>query len=216
MSDLSYMNEAGEILTSMYKWNWLKRQPASLSLVADQEYILLPVDCQTIISIIASDTSISPIKPTPSNMERILRLRQNASSSQPYEWVSSYRGDTPVPCLELGPIPTASEADAWSLFYRGGWRTLLKEDDSLPFPHGTAIRALYTEILMAVKQGYEEHDVAGKSVRIAAVQSGPLYRNAVRQDRSMQTSRGQLGGRQFDASDVDSTYLDRLGTVTGP
>lgn len=216
MSDLDYMNEAGEILTSMYKWNWLKRAPVSLSLTSGQDYVLLPPDCQSVLTIIASDESISPVKPMPSNMERILRLRQTASSSQPYEWVASWRNDVPVPCLEVGPTPTATDLDAWSLFYRGGWRRLLKDDDSLPFPHGTAMRALYNEILMNVKQGYTEHDMASRSARIAATQAGPLFRNAVRQDRGMQSARGQMGARAYDPSDIDSTWQDRLGTVTGP
>lgn len=209
MNKLDLLNMAGEQLVNMRAWNWTRRAPQFLGHVADQEYVTLPIDCAAIRKI--EPTSATGDWVTLTNMPEVLRLRaQGGSGTGPWYAAMTYAGVPAAPRLELYPTPTATEPEVWTLWYSGGWRTLLTEEDVLPFP--VWMKPVYDLLVRAVTRGLEEEDEGTMSARIAEVQAGPVYVAAVKRDSRLSVDLGPLRS-PFSITNMDPVWP---GTIVGP
>lgn len=210
MNNLDVMNDALQLLGNMSKWRWLERPAIGLNLVADQPYVTLPADCYTLLGPpIPTDTTINGVEIV--SMEELETLRRVGYSGAPYKVALVYNGTPPRARYEVVPAPTTSLLEAWLQPYRSGMGELTSEDDQLPIP--AWMRPLFRQVCLAVKQGYEEHDLGSVDRRISALRAGAVYIDAVNRDAALQTRVTRLSPKA-GAWDERSVYL--IGSVTGP
>jgi len=101
-------------------------------------------------------------------------------------------GGPPKARIALYPTPSTAEVAGLKLFYA---RTLgTATSDSYEIPVVPYCHTLYLEILRAIAQGYEEHDLGTASMRLTMVFDGPLFENAKRRDARTQSTYGVLAG----------------------
>ena len=101
-------------------------------------------------------------------------------------------GGPPKARIALYPTPSTAEVAGLKLFYA---RTLgTATSDSYEIPVAPYCHTLYLEILRAIAQGYEEHDLGTASMRLTMVFDGPLFENAKRRDARTQSTYGVLAG----------------------
>jgi hypothetical protein len=115
--------------------------------------------------------------------------------SSPAEWTGTTftgGGGPPKARIALYPTPSTAEVAGLKLFYA---RTLgTATSDSYEIPVVPYCHTLYLEILRAIAQGYEEHDLGTASMRLTMVFDGPLFENAKRRDARTQSTYGVLAG----------------------
>lgn len=207
MNKLDLLNMAGEQLVNMRSWNWLRRAPQFLGHIADQEYVQLPIDCAVVRKIEPTTSSGNWV--TITNMPELLRMRAHGNGAQWYV-AMTYAGVPAAPRLEISPTPSATDPEVWTLWYSGGWRTLLTEEDVLPFP--IWVKPVYDLLVRAVARGLEEEDEGTMSARIAEVQAGPVYVAAARRDGRLSVDLGPLRN-PFSIVNMDPVWP---GTIVGP
>jgi hypothetical protein len=101
--------------------------------------------------------------------------------------VRSNAGGQPIPRLELWP-QAGSDAEALTIFYRGGWKDPATDEEILSIPAWCS--GLFLEFFRAVVMGREEPEGGSVSERIGAVRSGILWTDAVLRDGAMQPDMG--------------------------
>lgn len=131
------VNDAGRYLFAMHEWSFRSR-PESLDLdfVSGQEYIELPPDFDSVVSIEASDSLESVVHQT--SLSGISRLRESVVDdvsryfvSLAYPTQESMLTGAPAARLEIWPTPTTSQQSAMRLVYKAGW-TELFDDNAVP------------------------------------------------------------------------------------
>lgn len=192
------INEAGRILCQMHPWKFLERPPASIDFTADQEYASLPTDFGQEVAICYNGDSLNMFRL--GTFEEVARLRA-AVVLAPATYVGAIVQPTQAsatttpgnPRLELVPTPVATVTATLKCWYRAKWSEMAystgSEVPNIPWH----LETLFCEILAAVAAGYNERDAGSMSERMAAIESGPLYRNAVAYDGQIQSNYGEIG-----------------------
>lgn len=156
-------NEAGEWITSLRAWNFLRRPPLGFDTVALQEYVDLPVNWSAIIS--GQQGSFTGVGIEIVDIEVLSRMRGGVLTPQGSSslWGALVMADVPaagpVPRyrLELYPTPASPQTKAFYLVYRAGWRELTTPADHVALPQWL-LRA-YFEAVVAHLRAYTKHDI---------------------------------------------------------
>lgn len=189
-------NHAGRSLTQMHEWNWLLRPPAVLRLQAGVSHCYPPDDFGREVT---PQNAVSPgwrLFKIVSQRE-LAGLRESvAQPAGPYRYYASpiyEKGEDGALRLrfELFPTPTEASSDV-KLWYRAKWVALEDDDEIIPIPE--ALELLYLEIVMAVAQGIDEHDMGSLSSRLAELAMSPLFHDAVAEDGLIVSSPVPMGG----------------------
>ncbi len=180
------VNLAGEWLVSIKAWNWLRRQPYTLTCTADQSYVELPDDFGKLHNLYASDNN-TPLDQV--TFEEIDELRSGiAVTGSPRSFALGYvEGPPPTPVLELYPTP--SSAETLVLRYSAGW-TPIDDDSEIDIPPWLHLQFLEAVRVMAL--GFEEHDNATCSARLQEIARSEQMMYAKAKDGMSQSVLGQL------------------------
>lgn len=193
---ITIINEAGEHLVNMRRWNWLIRPEVFLNFTAGQNYVDLPSDFGEVIGLFIEDSLNGALLPT--GLSEVYRGRADPLPRGPQtyywsvEWVGSAGTAAPRPRIALDGPPTDSTANAMRLLYRASWTRVEADGDVLVIP--TWSEGLYRALLEATAKGHVEEDALSLSERIERVEQGPLLRYAIARDAQTQVMRGQLRG----------------------
>ncbi|RTL08087.1 MAG: hypothetical protein EKK62_09595 [Acidimicrobiia bacterium] len=185
------VNEAGRLMCQSHPWGWLKRNTRNLSLVENQSKLRLPDDVVEIISARANRNVITGFSLTsPDGLNALI-----ASGIDGSEFYGTMIFDPNQPdarFLRIWPTPTASYADAISIFYRATWRDVNGEvpDDRLVMP--VWAEALYWRYLRAVALSAEEDHAHSLEQELAMIQTGPVHAGAVQMDTHGQSVLGPV------------------------
>lgn len=193
------INDAGEWLVACQPWKWLQRGSTTMNFVADQAYLDLPTDLQTIMAVELTSSLISMMHLT--SFDELLRLRTSSISPTLGYWGAvTYPSQTSPaappggPRLELYPTPAENETGAVTIFYRAGWTSVKAGSDHARINIPDFMEPLFKQVLRAFGRGYEMEDEASMDRRLAEIQVGPLYRAAVRRDGNIQLNYGEMQG----------------------
>jgi len=176
-----------------------------LGFTVNQPRILLPSDFGRLISLHgATNGSLRYIYPDSISglVEEEAYFNANTSFTTGYhvEWNSGADKTQPVATLRITPEPTAGEFDALSAVYYREWPDLTADDDIVPIP--SYMEALYIQFCRAFAIGYEGsgETIAAMQGAVAAVQAGPIYRNAVVRDSAQQLEEGRIRNRGISSA----------------
>jgi hypothetical protein len=127
-------------------------------------------------------------------------------------YVRNPSGGVAVPRLELWPTISITE-QAFMITYRGGWKEPDTDEEVLGLPgraDGTGgwLNALFIEAVKAVVKGHEEPGQGSVDQRLAALQTGVLFRNAVVRDQMTQPNMGPMEGSWLDQTGRGFTRFD--------
>lgn len=215
-STLQLVNMAGRALTRMTAWRWLEGAEVDLDVVADQGYVVLPANFSKPISLVQASARGEIEWITREEMvARRQRLAPRTSDTGcVYVAVSTAAGSgstPPTARLEIDP-PRATSATAYfKLVYKAKWIDLSDESDYVQVPDWC--EDLYIAILQAYARGFLREEDGTFDLRMAALRGGQTFKDAIREDKSKQTSWGPIRGSIADWS-VRTGLI--LTTTTGP
>lgn len=191
ISVLELVNRAGVWLCS-FPWSWQERI-VTIATVSAQNYVNLPAGTVEVHRVQYRNGWLDA-----TTLGAIMDRRANAVvSGAPACYAIDYdqtAAGVLTPRIELYPTPSSSDASGITAHIRLGWVTPFNGADSSRIQIPDWLEPLYIEALIAFAMGYQERDVADVGTRIAAVQAGPLFAAATRQDASIQTNHGQMRG----------------------
>lgn len=193
---LQLVNMTGKHLVSMTSWRYLEGVALDLDTVASQEYIDLPTNFAAPISI-ESVSSANPIVWTTREALNVMRSTSSVTSTNGYTWVAvetvAASGSTPPTTrLAIYPTPADTATGVYHLVYRAGWANLTSESDFIPIP--VWAETLFVQVLKSFARGLQREEEGSADDRLAAIQQGIIFRNAMREDRTKQTDHGQIRG----------------------
>ena len=213
------INDAGEWLAACQPWKWLQRPSTTMSFVADQNYITLPTDLQTILAVELTNSLTSTLHLT--GFDELIRLRTSSITPTLGYWGAvAYPSQTSSaaapagPRLELYPTPSASETGAITIFYRAGWTSVKTGSDAARLNIPEFIEPLYKQVLRAYGRAYELEDVQSLTSRLEDIQLGALYKSSVARDGTIQLNYGEMQGGAAQYDRFTGNYLRT--TVQGP
>ena len=131
------VNRAMNWLVSRHDWSW-RRKIVALDFVANQNYITLPEDFATILSVKSAPSSFREVVPT--SIDDLLERRQFAygSSYELYYAIAAAEqtdsDELPATRLELFPTPGANLTGALALAYHRKLPLLVADDDVPDMP----------------------------------------------------------------------------------
>jgi len=200
---LSVLNLAGRHLVNMRNWNWLRGQKAVLGTVAGQEYISLPDDCKRIDAIEQTSSLVGTVAFVP--LQEFLNYKTSTIVASPisfwvtvvwardeYEVAGTERPGAPTMRLEVYPVPTSTNTDAFTMYYSREWVEVVEDNQALTMP--PSCEALFLEVARAFAISYHHNNEGGVDQRLARIAAGATYQNAVRLDTQAQMSMGKLAG----------------------
>ena len=209
---ITLCNQAGSYLADMHNWSWLVRPAAKLNLVEGLEYIALPSDFGKIYGQPKPTTISSVVSLQLVSMEEYLRYRQDYFDGGPLYMATTVYAKDPDnvygPKLQIWPVPTESKQDAFRLPYLAKWTDVTNDTEALALPPW--VEYFYLVILFAFAQGYDEHDVAPLSQRLAILQQSPEFMNLKKRDGGSQPFIGRIRGGA-----MESEYISEGGVKIG-
>lgn len=130
------INQAGTQLCQESPWWWLREGPHDFAAVADQDFIDLPDDFDSVAAI-TTGTSAAVEQVTPDFIMRMQAGSVVASGSTGTAYVSFVTwskqtgGETePRPRMLHWPTPTADGSPTYSILYRRKWKPLTTSDNT--------------------------------------------------------------------------------------
>ena len=195
------VNDAGEWLLSVHRWNWNTPETTTIDTTVDVPYIAMPSDFADLIDIQATNNITSSV--TPVTRAKLLEFRTNTVAVTNFTFFYSvgFRKVSGVmsPVLELWPTPSASESDKFTILYCKGWTRVTDDDDVIEAPG--YMEPLLKRVCRVFAQGVEEEQQGaqpGARVDVddllSRVMAGPLWESATNQDASIQTDLGPMTG----------------------
>jgi hypothetical protein len=189
------VNQAGQYLYSR-PWRFRERTSKYLSLVADQNYIALPVDAEELLSIISLESLGYLIEMvTPDHMEQLRQLGLTMTGPGVTHAVFARLPPAdgaalPAVRLDIYPTPTGNVADAIAIRYRAGWVDIAYDAaDSWEIPIPKYCDALFIAYCRAFAQAYEDE---GLSARLVEIDGGPILATASTKDGLLQRDLGRI------------------------
>lgn len=190
---LEVVNRAGEELVNAWPWEWLQGARELVDLTADQDYILLPTDVRTIVSLQPVDgLNLCLHRSSPDDLGRI-------SSRLPVTgWTYWYAPGTrelagePRAVLDIVPTPTETSVGAASLSYNRKWRRAERDDSTLFVPDW--MHHVVIDMVRAVAAGYVSKGGLPMQAHVAMVLDGHSFQRATEVDASMVADEGTIRG----------------------
>lgn len=139
---VALFNMAGRELLSKRRWSFLATSTTIVG-VADQNYILLPEDFESLESAVVEGSGLGLGSIELRTPEVIAKLRQAQAGTQRYGFVAAVGGSQSqasptVPArrkLELWPTPDTDGTPSITLQYRRGWVDFASTGDGLKVPN---------------------------------------------------------------------------------
>lgn len=193
---IQIINEAGNHLINMRRWNFLDREATALNLTASQAWISLPSDFGEVIALHKASNINGDMIPVAPHQLDVMR----ASPTLPpmftiwwsVEWVGSSAQTPPAPRIAIYPTPTANAIGAVILRYRATWTRLNADGDFAVIPEWCD--TLLRQLVVAFARGYVEEDEGGLDERLALISNGSVFRACERRDTGVQINLGQMTG----------------------
>jgi hypothetical protein len=199
LSTIQLTNMAGKHLVSMTRWRYLESETALLDTVASQEYIDLPTNYSESKSLMpVSSASVNPVQWVTRDVFNEAKSQALTTAGYMYATVETVAGDEdtpPTPRLAVYPAPASTVTGAYSLVYRAGWTSVTDQQDYIQVPDN-AIQTLFIAVLQTYARGLQRHERATLTQNLLELSDprSPLFRNALKEDRSKQTSHGRIVG----------------------
>lgn len=228
------INDAGHHFVGLRDWEFLKRPPVGLDLVADQSWIALPADFGQLLAVEPAETptfgfemvSAAELEEWRANN---LAVGFSYRGSVGYHVIDPTGGDNlrTVARLEIAPTPSESTGEGTELetplrlVYRAGWVEATEGGfewlESVP----DSARGLYLALLRAFARGWERSDEAYLSMRLAEIvgtdrRPGPLFRAAARADIGASRAVGRLRNGAAEGPRFVSRTYDPVPPPSGP
>lgn len=206
------INWAGRHLFAMHDWNFTVGRSVTLGTYAGQSLIRLPSDFSRFIAFEPSGTFTASFLTSHS---QLLALRTSTVTVQglSYWCALTFQSDVEtnaqVPYLDVYPTPSETDTDVFVMYYQSGWVDVAKDSESLALP--PFMELLFLEVVFAVAQAYDEHDLGMLSERVTLIQASALFAAAVHEDGARQDELGPLentvGGGGYVPSGVWPTII---------
>lgn len=191
-----FVNDVGEWFVSAEPWNFLTRPPVYLGIVNGQEYSELPDDFGRLLSVTGSSFGTYSIRledPTAVAGARV------SGATNPSCFLGCITHGAPTTAgprasarLDLGPIPSVTQAQAFQLAYQAGWTTCLNANDHILLPRWTT--SLFVMAGSAWMQGLEQPKRGSIEDRLDRLVTSSLWQAAVNRDSEMQADLGPMRG----------------------
>lgn len=195
-SPVELANEVGEWFVSTHEWNFLTRPPVYLAVSNGQGYSELPADFTRHLALFSASASARSIRLEDPTAVGLARADGNTVAGSFVGCITFGEPTTAGPRatarLELGPIPTYSEAQAFVLVYKGGWTTVDSVSDHIALP--AFVTALYVRAYCEWIAGLEQASGGSIYDRLDRLVASSLWQAAVERDDTMQMDLGQVYG----------------------
>lgn len=193
---IQIINEAGNHLINMRRWNFLDREATALNLAASQAWLDLPADFGEVIQLHKASNMNGDMVPVSPHEIDYMR----ASPTLPVmftlwwaiEWVGSNAQTPPTARVAIYPTPTANVIGAVILRYRATWTTLNADADFAVIP--VWCETLLRQLVIAFARGYMEEDTATLDERLELISQGSVFKACERRDSVVQVNMGQMTG----------------------
>lgn len=190
------VNSAGRHLYNMRDWFFRMRPEVSAPFVANQPYVVLPPDVGKLMDPTLNGLTQDIQWCTPA---KLLSLRDHAITPPGFRyWCALVQPPQstqfePLPSiqLEIFPTPTAAQ-DNLRFWYWARWRELT-DDNHYPAVD-EAVEPLLIELIQAFAEGWIKDEFPTPTARLRAIEEGPIFKNARREDSDRQMSMGPLEG----------------------
>jgi hypothetical protein len=189
-------NEAGRYLMSMHSWNWRKRPPATLTLVADQTFVELPEDFGyegEIIGVTMTDNVAYGV--TLTSLEDVVGKRSTTVGGPGSYLVAisePIQQDTTSPSerrrLEIYPTPTGTNTGSMNLIYRAGWLELTRGEAV------ANINVAYDDLLKQLARAFAWYYATNDRKMIEEIESSAQLNRLKRADGAAQARLGPIEG----------------------
>lgn len=187
-------NDAGRLLFGARGWRWLDGAMVELDFTADQDYVALPADFRSMVTLDHVDAANGFFKPT--SLDELSRLRSlDPIAGPPFYGAITHDLSSPGEPgarISIYPTPGANTSPALRLTYKRGWADYPSPANSTEAILPKWMELLYLEFCKAVARGHSD-DLSGPSMAsayIAAVMDGPIWEAAVTQDTELQPHYG--------------------------
>lgn len=215
---LEIANLAGHHLFSMTRWRFLEGADVFLSTVASQDYLSLPLNFSSPISL-CGVTINADIEWREKSV--IAQMRQDYLVSTDnggqyfvaVEHAAATGSTPPTARLAIFPTPQATTANLFRLTYRAGWANLTSDSDYIPIP--IWCEGLFLRVLAAFARGLYREEQGSTDARLAEIQAGPIYAAALKEDGSKQIDHGPMLGAIHQSGWRDGSF-PRFWASTGP
>lgn len=212
------INDTGQWLAQARQWKWLERASTTMSLVDGQDYLDLPTDLQTILSVEMTNSLTNSMHLT--SFEELVRLRTSSISTSFGYWGAVYYPTQTSPAaapggprLAIYPTPAANETGAITIFYRARWTSVMAGSDQTRVNVPPFMEPLFKLCLRAYGRGYEQEEEVTLSQRLAEIKAGPVFQDAASSDGQVQLNYGEIQGGAAQGR-YSSSFLRT--TVQGP
>jgi hypothetical protein len=207
---LKILNRCGVWLCSAHRWKWLERPPVPMHLTQGQEYVVLPDECVSLITVEGGGTQVS-FEPT--SVSEVMSLRRGIGvATSAYVYALVYEPGTLARRLELYPTPTSNGLDSISVHYRAGWTRCTSDDSDVVVPE--FVEPLLDAAVVEYARGTEMEDEATLDQRLGRIRASAMFAEAVDADGSSQVDLGQmLGGAEGSGYDVQVTAFVPIASL---
>lgn len=174
------INGAGRAWTAAQDWYYLGNRLATLTATPASEWIALPADYQSFVSIVPDGdgyATLTFVQPAEFVEIQEAGILGNVST---YVVTIQYRdvaGDV-EPYLRLYPTPTI--ADTFTLLYDAQWADVNDDEDIIPVPKFA--EHAFEEWCRMYARGMEEEDEIPLAERMAQLKASPLFVDVARRD----------------------------------
>jgi hypothetical protein len=193
---LQLVNMAGRHLCRMTAWRWLEGESVLLDVVADQEWIALPENFSRAISLQTVDGNAAINWITRAELDNhrqsITQATDTGLMSAVVVTVAGSGETPPTARLEIHPPRASSATGFLRLTYKAKWADLTGDSNYVPIPDWC--EDLYVLILQAYARGFMREEQGTVDIRLSALKSGTIFRDAIREDRTKQTEWGRIKG----------------------
>lgn len=212
LDPIDIVNQAGQTLFALHQWEFLNRPVAILSTVAGQDYVTMPDDVSDVISVEPYSRVTESV--TMVSMSRINALR--ASILNEYlrwyaavEFPDAVNVSTAVagPRLAFWPTPSTTQANAFRLNYRAGWRDLVGLSDIPVTP--VWMEPMLTECVRLVARAMINPQGSVDN-ELAPMINGPRFLMAKRRDGSTQMNLGVSTGGILQSENTEYRPFDEI------
>ena len=206
----------GQHLFAFTDWSFTTRTSATMDTVAGQNWVALPADFDSPLSIEPPSSALQTFRWIPIERLNFLRSTPTSPSVLGYQGcvVWDHSGDVPAPRIEIWPNVTTGKVAAFTIYYKRKWPALSGDDDVVPVPD--YCEAAIIALAKAWMHGTVESDVKSLDDRIAEWEQGPIIRAAMDRDGRNQYDLGMLSdGASAQAYGLDST-VPHEPRVLGP
>tara|TARA_Y100000593_G_C4258236_1_gene310786 strand:- start:258 stop:944 length:687 start_codon:yes stop_codon:yes gene_type:complete len=184
LSEAGIINEAGQYMY-MAPWKFRERPPLTFDFVSGQSFVTLPDDFGEMVTAHMDSGLVKAIHFT--TMDDLLQRRTTAIGQSQVYWATIVHTETGEARMEIHPSP--SDADKIRIGYRTKWVPLTADEDTTSTPD-YADSALIS-LVRAFALGYEEE---GMEIRLAEIETGPIYQRLMEKDGIIQPDYGQIRG----------------------